>query len=186
MREAILDAAGDLLLTAGATSFTIERLASQAGVSKMTIYKWWPSKGALALDGYFHAVSPALAFPDSGDVVTDLTDQITAFVRLVTQTPAGRVIAELIGMAQTDPDLAAAYRERYSGPRRELAVAAIRRGQDRGQLLDDLDAEAMVDQLWGACYHRLLIPDQPLTEQFARTLVTQLMHGVAVRDVSGS
>ena len=37
-------------------SFTIERVAELAGASKMTIYKWWPSKGALALDGYFTTV----------------------------------------------------------------------------------------------------------------------------------
>ncbi|MFF5185973.1 TetR/AcrR family transcriptional regulator [Streptomyces sp. NPDC000345] len=178
VRADVLEAAGALLLDEGMGAFTIEAVADRAGVSKTTIYKWWPSKGALALDGYFHAVESALAFPDSGDLEADLTAQLRAFVRVLTGTPAGRVIAELIGQAQTDPDLAAALLERYSGPRRELAVLRMRQAQRRGELRADVDPEILVDQLWGACYHRLLLPNLPLTEEFATGLVGNLMRGV--------
>jgi len=159
-------------------TFTIERVAALAGASKMSIYKWWPSKGALALAGYFSTVEPTLAFPDTGDIEIDLTTQLTAFVHLLRDTPAGRVVAELIGQAQVDPDLAAAYRREYSRPRRDLAVATLTRAQDRGQVRPDIDPEVLVDQLWGACYHRLLLPDLPLTDDFARAAVHNLMHGV--------
>lgn len=178
VRAAVLDAAGRLLMAEGMGAFTIDRVATLAGVSRMTIYKWWPSKGALALDGYSATVEDALAFPDTGDVEADLTEQLTAFVRLLTATRAGRVVAELIGRAQTDRDLATAYREHYSGPRRLLAVQVLERAKERGQLRADLDPELVVDQLWGACYNRLLVPDQPLTEDVARALVRNLLHGV--------
>lgn len=178
VRAGILDAAARLLLAEGMGSFTIERVAELAGASKMTIYKWWPSKGALALDGYFTTVEATLTFPDTGDLEADLDSQLVAFVGLLTGTSAGRVIAELIGQAQTDPELAAAYRERYSTPRRDLAVTRLRRSQEIGQLRHDVDPDVVVDQLWGACYHRLLLPDQPLTEQFARDLVRNLLHGL--------
>ena len=110
VRRDILTAAGALLLAEGMAAFTIERVAATAGVSKMTIYKWWPSKGALALDGYFDAVENTLAFPDTGDIEADLIAQLRAFVHLTVDTPADRVIKELIGQAQTDADLAAAFR----------------------------------------------------------------------------
>ena len=178
VRRDILSAAGTLLLGEGMANFTIERVAATAGVSKMSIYKWWPSKGALALDGYFNAVANTLAFPDTGDIEADLLTQLRAFVHLTADTPAGRIVAELIGQAQTDPDLAAAFRQHYSGPRRELAVEVMQRAQRRGQLRADVDPRIVVDQLWGACYHRLLIPDEPLTEEFATGLVTNLMRGL--------
>lgn len=178
VRGEVLTAAGELLLGEGMSAFTMERVAALSGASKMTLYKWWPSKGALALDGYFHAVEQSLGFPDSGDIEADLTTQMRAFVRLLTQTSAGRVISELIGLSQTDPDLAAAYRERYSSPRRALGRDAVRRAQERGELRADFDPEVVVDQLWGACYHRLLIPDEPLTEEFAAALVSNLMRGL--------
>ncbi|MEK8104686.1 TetR/AcrR family transcriptional regulator [Micromonospora sp. M12] len=116
VRAEILTAAGTLLLAEGMAGFTIEKVAAHAGASRMTIYKWWPSRGALALDGYFTVVAPTLAFADTADIVADLTNQLVAFVHLVRDTSAGRVISQLIGQAQTDPELAAAYRERYSAP----------------------------------------------------------------------
>ncbi|TCK24955.1 TetR/AcrR family transcriptional regulator [Pseudonocardia endophytica] len=178
VRGEVLDAAGRLLLGEGMPAVTFERVAAEAGASRTTLYKWWPSRGALALEGYFHAVESTLAFPDTGDIEADLTSQLTAFVRLVGTTRAGQVVAELIGQAQTDPDLAEAYRTGYSRPRRDLAVEALHRARDRGQLRADVDAEAVVDQLWGACYHRLLIRDEPLTDAFATTLVRQLLGGL--------
>ena len=89
----------------------------------------------------------------------------------ISDTPAGRVIAELIGQAQTDPELKAAYL-------RAILVAApgnSRGGPGQGQATRttarDLDPETVVDQLWGACYHRLLLPDQPLTDEFIDALI---------------
>lgn len=178
VRAEILDAAGQLLLAEGMDGFTIERVARIAGASKTTIYKWWPSAGALALDGYFNVVGPVLEFPDTGDIEADLTSQLTSFVYLLGDTRAGQAMAALIGQSQSDPDLAEAYRRNYSRPRRDLAVAAIKRAKERGEIRDEVDPEVIVDQLWGACYHRLLIPDEPITVDFARALVTNLVRGI--------
>ncbi len=181
VRAQILDAAAVLLFDEGMAGLTIEKVAKLSGASKMTIYKWWPSKGALALDGYFHRVDPQLEFPDTGDVEADLRAQLHTFLGVIRDSPAGRVIGELIGQAQSDPELKAAYLQRYSGPRREKAVAAMETAKSRGQLRATLDPETVVDQLWGACYHRLLLPDQPLTDEFVDALVDNLFHGIAGR-----
>ncbi len=179
VREEILEASAELLFDEGMAGFTIEKIAKLSGASKMTIYKWWPSKGALALDGYFRRVEPQLAFPDTGDIEADLRTQLHAFLRVICDSPAGRVIGELIGQAQSDPGLKAAYLERYSGPRRAKAVAAMETAKGRMQLSASLDPETVVDQLWGACYHRLLLPDQPLTDEFVDALVDNLFHGIS-------
>jgi len=175
----VLQAAGALLLDEGISGFTIEGVAAASGASKMTIYKMWPSKGALALEGYFATVESTLTFPDTGDVEADIRTQLQAFVHLLTTTTAGRVIAELIGWAQIDPDLMAAYLATYSGPRRDLAVKRLDKARTEGQLRQNLDGESIVDQLWGACYHRLLLPNQPLNPTFADTLVDNLFHGIS-------
>ncbi|WP_037078489.1 TetR/AcrR family transcriptional regulator [Pseudonocardia spinosispora] len=180
VRAEVVAAAGQILMEEGMSAFTIERVAARSGASKVTLYKWWPSKGALALDGYTHAVSHDLEFPDTGDVEADLTSQVRAFIGVL-NGPAGRAIAELIGQSQTDHELAAAFRERYSAPRRALAVHTLGIAQGRGQIRADVDPEVVVDQLWGAGYHRLLIPDQPLTVEFADALVATIMAGLRPR-----
>lgn len=185
VRHDVLEAAGELLLAEGMNGFTIEKVAQRSGASKMTIYKWWPSKGALALDGYFTKAEARLAFPDTGDIEADLRAQLHAFLDLLTGTPAGTVVAELIGLAQIDEDLKAALLQRYSSPRRALAVAAMECAKQRGQLRPNLDPETVVDQLWGACYHRLLLPDQPLTEEFVDALLDNVICGIGPRQRRG-
>jgi AcrR family transcriptional regulator len=181
VRADVLKTVGDLLLTEGSADLTFERIARLSGVSKTTLYKWWPSKGALALDGYFHAVEQTLAFHDTGDIRADLTSQLRAFAEVMTQTPGGRVLAELIGQSQTDPDLAEAYRTLYSSERRRLAAERMQKAQGAGQIRPEVEVQVLVDQLWGAVYHRLLIPDEPVTDEFVVALVDNLMDGVAPR-----
>ncbi|MGY0387291.1 TetR/AcrR family transcriptional regulator [Nocardioides sp. WG-D5] len=179
VRADILRATGELLLTEGIADLTFDRVARLAGVSKTTLYKWWPSRGALALDGYFHAVEDTLAFPDTGDIRADLLSQLHAFVALMTETAGGSALLQLIGEAQTDPELAAAYRALYSAERRRLAVERLTAAQEAGQIRPDVDVRVLIDQLWGSVYHRLLIPDEPVTREFATALVANLMDGVA-------
>ena len=145
----------------------------------MTIYKWWPSKGALALDGYFHRVDPELAFPDTGDIEADLRAQLHSFLRVIRDSPAGRVIARVDRPGSVGSGAESRVFARYSSPRRAMAVAAMEKAKERGQLRAGLDAETVVDQLWGACYHRLLLPDQPLTDEFVDALVDNLFRGIA-------
>lgn len=179
VRAAVLHTVGSILLTEGSADLTYERVAREAGVSKTTLYKWWPSTGALALDGYFHAVEETLAFPDTGDIRADLRSQLQSFRKLMTTTPGGRTLLELIGRSQTDPELATAFRQLYSSQRRRLAGERLRRAQEAGQIHSGVDVQIIVDQLWGAVYHRLLIPDEPVTEQFVDGLVANLLYGIA-------
>lgn len=181
VRAEILAAAGRLLLEHGMGAFTVERVAAESGASKMTIYKWWPSKGVLALEGYASTVDATLAVPDTGDIRADLTTQLITFVRLLRNTPAGRVTAELFGAAQTDPELAAALQVSYSAPRRAAGRAALLAAQERRQIRADVDPDVLIDQLWGACLYRLMIAKKPLSDDFARALIGNLIDGVAVR-----
>ncbi|MFF9324958.1 TetR/AcrR family transcriptional regulator C-terminal ligand-binding domain-containing protein [Streptomyces sp. NPDC014776] len=178
VRADVFRVVGEILLDEGIADLTFERVARLSGVSKTTLYKWWPSKGALALDGYFHAVEQTLAFPDTGDIRADLLSQLRAFARIMTATPAGRVLTELVGQSQTDADLAKAFRTLYSSERRRLAAERLLRAREQGQIRDGVDVQVLVDQLWGAVYHRLLIPDEPVTDAFVTALVSNLLDGV--------
>lgn len=181
VRADVLRTVRDILLHEGLADLTFERVARQAGVSKTTLYKWWPSAGALALEGYFYSVEVMLTFPNTGDIRADITTQLRSFVTLMTTTPAGRLLAELIGQSQTDQDLATDYRRLYSSHRRQLAVDRFTIAQRGGQIRSGIDVEVLVDQLWGAIYHRVLIPDEPVTAAFAIALVDNLFDGITPR-----
>jgi AcrR family transcriptional regulator len=174
------------LFEEGFARLTVERVAARSGASRMTIHKWWPSRGALAFEAYRSAVDENLKFPQTGDLKDDLRTQLHAFVRHLTESPAGRLIAELVGESQMDAELRAALIEEYSGPRRALAIERMRQGQAMGQMRDDVDPSIVVDQLWGACYHRLLLGSNlPITIEFVDGLLENIFAGVAPRPATG-
>lgn len=181
VRSRVLMAASTLLFDEGVRAVTFDRVAALSGSSKTTLYKWWPSPGSLAAEAYFASSQETLRFPDTGDVAADIRSQLRSFVRLLTEGRAGRVIAELIGAAQLDPELSAALSERYTRPRRELAKQTFEKARERGQLRPDADLDLLVDQLWGACYHRLLVPDAPLDLPLADALVRNALLGAGSR-----
>lgn len=177
VRADVLEAAAEVLRAEGVAGFTIDKVIGAAGVSPTTVYKHWPSRGALALDGYLHAVGDTLAVRDTGDVRADVESIVVAFVDLVTRRPEGPVFAQLIGAAQTDPELAAQFGHHYFGPRRREVFALLDRAKQRRQLRADADIAILVDLIWGACYIRLLLPhltDQ-LTADFAREVVHEVL-----------
>src|SRR5258708_23406443 len=71
-RKAILDATYELLKAIGFHQMSIEGVASRAGVGKATIYRWWSSKGVLAVEAFMEAVAPSIAFRDTGSAHADI------------------------------------------------------------------------------------------------------------------
>ncbi|MFF1460418.1 TetR/AcrR family transcriptional regulator [Streptomyces sp. NPDC058330] len=182
VRADVLEASGEVLMREGVGGFTIEKVIARSGVSSATVYKHWPSRGALALDGYLHAVGDEIAFRDTGDIRADLIDVVTAFVRLLRREPAGPVFAQLIGAAQTDTELASQFDRHYFGPRRRQVFLLLEAAKERGQLRSDADLGVIVDLIWGACFIRLLLPNLTglLTVDFAREVVLHALNGVEI------
>lgn len=177
VRADVLSTSFRVLLEEGLRAVTFERIAREAGASKTTLYKWWPSPGALAAEAFFAQRQPQLEFPDTGDLYADLITQLSSFVTLMTEGGAGKPIAELIGATQMDSDLAESWSRMYSLPRRELARRRLKSAQHSGELSADADLDIIVDQLWGACYHRLLVLHVPLEDLDLERLVTTCLRG---------
>src|SRR5690348_17982296 len=93
-QQAILDAATALLIEHGLDAVSMDELADLAGVSKATVYRWWPSKHVLALDvlaADWSAIRPAPR--DTGTLRGDLRSILRPWVRVLPSRPYGAVIA---------------------------------------------------------------------------------------------
>jgi AcrR family transcriptional regulator len=179
-REAILAAAADLLLARGLGAVSMDAVAEQAGVSKATIYRWWPTKETLALDAlHYEWAAARSAASETGALRTDLLSLLRPWVRLIGKRPYGRVIAALITEAQTDPAFAAHYRERFVDPRRAQARPILLRAIERGELPAGTKIDLALDLLYGPIYHRLLHGHAPLNERFLGELVETVIAGLA-------
>jgi len=178
-RKAILDAATEVLFNEGFDALTAEGVAQRAGVSKATIYRWWPSKAAVAVDAFVLAVQPQVPDRDVGDVRRELADPALVQLRLYRDTPVGTALASLVAAGQSDPEVADALRTRWLGPRRAQALHAVTRAKERGQLRSDVDGEVVLDLIFGPIYYRLMTGHAPLDDSLVGVLVDALLHGLA-------
>jgi AcrR family transcriptional regulator len=169
--SAILRAATDLLAERGLGGMSIEEVACRAGVGKATIYRRWPSRGALALDAFLAEFLGQQPLPDTGTLRGDLLTALRAWIRSVTQTSAGPMLSGLIAEVQQDRALAAAWRDRFVEPVRAQHAIMLDRAISRGEIPADTDKDVVIDLLFGPAYHRLLHGHRPLTDQFARRVV---------------
>jgi AcrR family transcriptional regulator len=183
-QQAILDAAAELLLTHGLGEVSMDAVAERAGVSKATIYRWWPTKETLALEALYHEWDTARPSPnDTGPLRDDLLSLLRPWIRRVRARPYGRVIAALVTEANTDPKFAEQYRARFVEPRRQPARALFKRAIERGEIPADTDVELALDLLFGPIYHRLLHGHAPLTDRFMEAVVDSVLAGVAAAAV---
>ena len=177
--QAILAAAGELLLARGLSAVSMDAVAEQAGVSKATIYRWWPSKETLALDALYTEWDAVRPQPrDTGSLRGDLLSLLRPWARLAGGKPYGRVLAALLAEAQTDPAFAAEYRRRVLEPRRDQARALFARAVERGEIPANLKVDVALDLIYGAVYHRLLQGHGPLNDRFVRDVVELALAGI--------
>src|SRR5262245_59585344 len=71
-RQAVLEAADDLLADKGFTAVTMEGIAARAGVAKQTIYRWSKTKTDVLMDAFLQDVAEELTPADHGDLAADL------------------------------------------------------------------------------------------------------------------
>jgi AcrR family transcriptional regulator len=178
-RKAILEAAAELLLARGLSAVSMDAVAERAGVSKATIYRWWPTKETLALDALYTEWAAARSQTrDTGSLRGDLLSMLRPWARLAASRPYGRVVAALLTEAQTDPVFGAEYRQRFLEPRREQVREIFRRAIERGEIPAGTKVEVALDLLYGSMYHRLLHGHAPLSDRFVRDVVDTVLNGV--------
>jgi AcrR family transcriptional regulator len=177
-RQAILYSTLKLLQHTGFPDLTIEAIAAEAGVGKTTVYRWWPTKGALVVDAFASSAEHALHFPDTGSVYRDMSLQMNQFLGIL-RTRRGRIVAALLGAGQSDPELLEAFRDRFLRPRRQEAYKTLRRGIERGELPKRLDLDLVLDILYGAIYMRFLIRHDELSENYVKEVCRVVLGNVA-------
>ncbi|SBT64163.1 transcriptional regulator, TetR family [Micromonospora sediminicola] len=184
-RRAILTAAFDLLQEVEYAKLSIEGIAARAGVGKQTIYRWWPSKGAVVLDAFLMlsegAEGEPIRLPDTGDLAADLTEVLRATVVELTDARYEQPMRALATEIAHDPELAATYAQRLDGPLREAKRQRLRSAQLAGQLADDLDLDVAVDLIWGPLFQRWLHRGGPLTTDYTDRLVATALDGLRPR-----
>jgi AcrR family transcriptional regulator len=175
VRRAILDAALRLLAESDGAPITIDAIARAAGVGKQTMYRWWPSKGAVLLDALHDRSRQDVPQPDTGSVRNDLLALIESTFAAAHQIPTGPALRTLVRESAHDTHLAELMRT-YTAARRAAVREVLHRGVERGELPADTDIDLIVDQFYGLFWYRFLLGHAPLDRDTAERLTKSLLH----------
>jgi AcrR family transcriptional regulator len=171
-REAVLQAADDLVAEIGYAKVTIEGIAARAGVAKQTIYRWWRSKTDILVDAFTADSAQELTLPYTGAFRTDLRAHLDELVRFLEVSDSGAVFRALAGQAQHDPELATRLRAEVLPRLRARDRVPFDRAASRGELPADADVDLLVDQVVGPIHFRVLVTGEPVTPALLDALVT--------------
>lgn len=192
----LLDAALDLFVEKGFAATRAEEVAARAGVSKGTLFLYFPSKEEL-----FKAVvreNLSGRFAEWNQEFVDFEGSTADMVRYcmkvwwerIGATRASGITKLMISEARNFPELAAFYQQEVIRPGTELVRRILKRGMDRGEFRPlDLDYAVfsivapmifliMMKHSLGACAPQ----DYPLDpERYVASQVETLLRGFCVR-----
>jgi AcrR family transcriptional regulator len=172
-RAAILTAARGLLEKGGLTAVTIEAIANKAGVSRPTIYRYWPNAPAVAMAAFLEASGAPAAGKASRSPLAALRAQLHA-VADAFAAPAGRSVAARVAAAQSETELAKAFRNEFIARNRDAARLLLERCIEERLVAPPSDIDLALDLIFGTLFYRLLMGHAPIT----RALVDQLLAAV--------
>jgi AcrR family transcriptional regulator len=174
-RQAILDSAVNLLRSYDAAAVSVDAIAQDAGVSKQTIYRWWPSKGAVLLEALLDRARVIAPTPDTGDLEADLRlFLINTFEGVADSRP---VLLGVLREALVDTDAMTLLAE-FAAHRGAALMQIVAQARQRGESLEKTTAALVVDQAFGLLWYRLIFGNAALDKRtatkLARVAVIQL------------
>jgi len=156
---------------------TADAIARRAGVSKATIYKWWPNKSLVALDAYLAGMTEQVIAPNTGSAEQDFTEQLKSVMAFYTSS-LGKLFCQFLAEGQSDPAFLALFRERFIFARRDTARVMWRRGVERGEIRGDVESEIVLDMIYAPLVLRLLTGHGSVAECEAEAVVKAVFEGL--------
>ena len=182
---AVMEATLAELARVGFALLRLDDVAERAGVAKTTLYRRWPTKALLVVDA-LRSMTVKEDVPDTGSLRDDLLLMVERTQRKLS-TPEGRALARVVttdGADKSNVELEALCREL----RDEIRVKRQRvvdQAKERGALQADVDADVLLDAVFGGIVGRLLRfgerTDRSTCERLIDLVVTGAEHGGGVR-----
>ena len=133
-RLAVVDAGMAVLLEQGPDGINHAAIAAAAGVSRTTLYKYWPTRAKLLLE-ILAAFDPHPPLASTGELRTDLI-HLVGEVRVSMSDPTHcRVFSSMIAQAQWDDDVNEAQTSLRAIPLRGLS-ALLDAATERGEIVE--------------------------------------------------
>lgn len=172
-RDRALVAAAALLHDLGPGAVTFEAVAARAAVSRPTLYRHWPNAAALTMAAVLADTAPPAAPADGGalDALRDLLGHVA--VRFATRR--GVQAARMAAAADGDSEVGKAFRSHVMLSSRAEGRTLLDRAAATGEIDARVDAEVLLDALFGALFFRVLVGHASADRAFTDALFDDLV-----------
>jgi AcrR family transcriptional regulator len=164
----------------GYARMSVDAVASEAGVSKPTLYLRYPSKAALATAALAH-LREQTAPRETGDTRTDLVAQLRHFRQGVERPFGMAMLGTVLAEEHHNPELLAQFREQVVQPRRRMLRSVLEGAQARGELAAGADLESAVNALIGS-YYASYLAGRAIPREWPRRAVKLILDGLRLTD----
>jgi AcrR family transcriptional regulator len=162
----------------GYSGATMDRIATAAGVAKTTLYRRWPSKGALVTDCLVDAFGPVETLSPSGPLPLRgarrdefLSSVMRWFAGRLTEPGLGAAFAGVFVDAVGDPSLREVLATRLQAPYLRVLQEVLGEPEERVLLVIDVVAGTML--------HRMGMTGAPMADADVTALLEMVVHYLA-------
>lgn len=156
----------------GYAGATMDRIAAAAGVAKTTIYRRWPSKGALITDCLVDALGPVPLRGASRR--EDISSAIRWIAAKIGEPGIGAAFAGVFVDAVSDPTLREVLSTRLQDPYRLVLQDVLGEPENRVLLL--------IDTIVGTLLHRMGMTGAPMVDADVDALTGMVLRHFAESD----
>ncbi len=155
----------------GYAGATMDRIAAAARTAKTTLYRRWPSKGALIIDVLLDAFSP---IPELGeDREAALAGAIRWLAGKISEPGVGAAFAGVFSDAVNDPALRELLSTRFQGP--YLALLMDYLGESERRVL------LFIDIITGTLLHRMGMTGRPMDDDDVEMMIEMVLSVVGLQ-----
>jgi AcrR family transcriptional regulator len=170
----ILAAALELGASDEPQEFSVAGIAARAGVSKQTVYRWWPSKGDVLLEALAEHADLQIPTSDRGSYAKDLQTFLRETFEVLKGPGIVSALRSLMAESQQDHEFKSRFREGFLERRRSALAEIVGRADARGDLPADIDRELAADVVFGVMWYRMLATSRRLEDADAEALASLL------------
>jgi AcrR family transcriptional regulator len=181
--DAILRSTIEQLAVDGWADLRIEAVATRAGVHKTTIYRRWPTRGALVAAAL--AATPFRSLgstsPDTGSLSGDVRALVDDFSRVWAE-PRTKAVARTLTAARDDPEVGEVW-STYWRAQSDNMRPIIQRAVERGEADPGVDADFVAEMYLGTVFLHAVELQRALTRSWTDLLVDVVVAACQLRRV---
>lgn len=174
----ITSAALLVLADDGFERFSVEEVASRAGVAKTTIYRRFSTREQLII-GALGRLNDYLADPADGPIRDRLVDLLRPVRYHEPGSVASRIFMNAAGCERSAAEVGQLVRKHVLAPRREVLRSILEEGKRSGELRSDLDLELAIPILVGPMLYMKSWAGQGESNASVESLVDVILAGMS-------